>query len=155
MRVRKSRDEASARATTLEGRLRESRAHAAAADANVQAMRHAVDMERWHLQQQRLALDDQQRRHADELARCAAVLSQASFYFSPANLQRDEYLRSHMQHGTGFVSLHVLLTFPRMSRRALPPDGVLACPASGNRYLPGVCVLPCRVWRAQAADISS
>ena len=124
-RVCKSRDEASLRATTLEDRLRESQhAHAAAAVANVQAMRHAVDMERWFLQQQQLALDEQQRRHAEELTRRAAVLSQASFYFSPANLQHDEYLRSHMQLGTGFVPLRVLLSFPRMSRRAPPPDGV-------------------------------
>ena len=49
-------------------------------------------------------------------ARQAALLSQASYYFSPVNLQRDEYLRQHMQPGTGFVPLQVLLNFPRISR---------------------------------------
>ncbi len=51
---------------------------------------------------------------SEHIARCANILQQVNFYFSPTNLQTDTYLNRHMDPNTGYVPLAVLVTFPRM-----------------------------------------
>ena len=48
------------------------------------------------------------------IVRCANLLQQVHFYFSPANLNHDAFLLSQMDPATGFVSLEVIASFPRM-----------------------------------------
>ena len=57
---------------------------------------------------------------AEQIARGASILSLVHHWFSVGNLYRDEFLRSQMDVD-GFVSLHVLSTFPSLVRLGVTP----------------------------------
>ena len=57
---------------------------------------------------------------AEQIARGASILSLIHHWFSVGNLYRDEFLRSQMDVD-GFVSLHVLSTFPSLVRLGVTP----------------------------------
>ena len=56
----------------------------------------------------------------EQIARGASILSLVHHWFSVGNLYRDEFLRSQMDVD-GFVSLHVLSTFPSLVRLGVTP----------------------------------
>jgi len=51
-----------------------------------------------------------------------AIPNQLDFYFSAENLDKDLYLREHMEAGTGWVHLAVIAGFPRMIRLDCTPQ---------------------------------
>ena len=56
----------------------------------------------------------------EQIARGASILSLVHHWFSVGNLYRDDFLRSQMDVD-GFVSLHVLSTFPSLVRLGVTP----------------------------------